>query len=70
MEYYQEVGYDHLIPAYAKHRWSWVKYYNLDCYALLIFMIGLTLFWVLNCSRCVCRRSIRFLSRLRKSKAS
>ena len=29
VEFYAEVGYDHLIPAYAKYEWSWVQYYNL-----------------------------------------
>ena len=35
VEFYAEVGYDHLIPAYAKYEWSWVHYYNLDVYSLL-----------------------------------
>lgn len=41
LEYYSEVGYDHLIPAYVKYRWSWVQYYNLDAY--LCLGIGLAL---------------------------
>ena len=30
MELYADVGYQHLVPAYAKYKWSWVQYYNAD----------------------------------------
>ncbi len=47
VEFYQEVGYEHLVPAYAKYNWSWVQYYNVDVYAILlgIFLLVLSLFF-------------------------
>ena len=36
VELYAEVGYDHLLPAYARYQWSWVQYYNVDAYALIL----------------------------------
>ncbi len=36
VEFYKEVGYDHLIPAYLKYKWSWVQYYNVDVNILLL----------------------------------
>ncbi|XP_064383831.1 NDP-glycosyltransferase YjiC-like [Halichondria panicea] len=44
VEFYSEVGYDHLIPAYAKYNWSWVQYYNADVYALLLVCALVTLY--------------------------
>ena len=40
VEFYAEVGYDHLIPAYAKYEWSasWVHYY-IYCLLSLLFLI-------------------------------
>ena len=57
VEFYSEVGYDHLIPAYAKYNWSWVQYYNADVYALLLLCALVTLYIdykILKClySRC------------------
>ena len=45
VELYAEIGYDHLIPAYAKYEWSWVQYSNVDVYLLLIAVVGF-LCWV------------------------
>ena len=39
VEFYQGVGYDHLVPAYLKYKWSWVQYYNVDVYALIMFVM-------------------------------
>jgi glucuronosyltransferase len=39
VEFYEAVGYSHLIPAYAKYNWSWVQYYNVDVYLFLGFVI-------------------------------
>ena len=39
VEFYAEVGYDHLIPAYVKYEWSWVQYYNLDVHCLLLLIL-------------------------------
>ncbi len=57
VEFYSEVGYDHLIPAYAKYNWNWVQYYNADVYTLLLVCALVTLYIdykILKClySRC------------------
>ena len=39
MEFYADIGYKHLVPAYAKYRWSWVQYYDVDVYALIRLVI-------------------------------
>ena len=39
VEYYSEVGYEHLVPAYAKYNWSWVEFYNIDVYTVLILAV-------------------------------
>jgi glucuronosyltransferase len=44
MEYYADVGYDHLIPAYIKYRWGWRQYYNLDVYGLLLAVLGILVY--------------------------
>ena len=44
VEFYAEVGYDHLIPAYVKYEWSWVQYYNLDVYSLLSLLTFILLY--------------------------
>ena len=51
VEFYEDVGYEHLVPAYAKYNWSWVQYYNADVYVLIV----LTLVVVLLCLRTCCK---------------
>ena len=38
IELYDDIGYSHLIPAYAQHNWSWVQYYNADLYTVLVLL--------------------------------
>ena len=47
VELYAEVGYDHLLPAYARYQWSWIQYYNVDAYALIlaVFSAYVYLLW-------------------------
>lgn len=45
VEYYEDVGYEHLVPAFAKYEWGWVQYYNLDVWLVLGVMCGV-LGWV------------------------
>ena len=33
---YEEVGYDHLVLAYAEYQWSWVQYYTVDVWSVLV----------------------------------
>ena len=54
IEYYCEVGYDHLIPAYAKYNWTWIQYYNADVYALLALVGAVLLVVLVKCCR-VCK---------------
>ncbi len=59
VEFYSEVGYDHLIPAYAKYNWSWVQYYNADVYALLMTFLLLTIYFWYRMVKCLCNRCCR-----------
>ena len=56
IEHYHEVGYDHLVPFWAKHQWSTVQYYNLDVYAVIAGVLVLVVFTLYKCTRCVGRR--------------
>ena len=56
VEHYADVGYDHLIPAYAKYNWSWIQYYNVDVYATILLVLTLVGYLVVKLCRCVCRR--------------
>ena len=40
LEFYSEVGYEHLIPSYVKYNWSWVEYYNVDIYILMALIVS------------------------------
>ena len=44
VEFYAEVGYKHQIPAYAKYKWNWIQYYNVDVYALLLIVLSLIIY--------------------------
>ena len=59
VEFYASIGYDHLIPSYAKYHWSWIQYNNIDvlCVVLIISTIGviisyLTIKLVRHCCDC------------------
>ena len=56
VEFYEAVGYSHLIPAYAKYNWSWVQYYNADVYLCLGAMSVTFLTFLSFCCCCICRR--------------
>ena len=56
VEFYSEVGYDHLIPAYAKYQWSWVQYYNVDVYSLLLLLALITVYVDYRILKCICSR--------------
>ena len=46
VEFYELVGYAHLIPAYVKYNWTWVQYYNVDVYCALL-VLSVVLVYVL-----------------------
>ena len=56
VEFYAEVGYDHLIPAYAKYQWSWVQYYNADVYAILIVSVSISVYLWFRFMKCIWSR--------------
>ena len=55
VEFYSDIGYDHLVPAYIKYEWSWVQYYNLDVYCLLVLLDCLLLYCCYKLLKCCCR---------------
>ena len=55
VEFYSEVGYSHLVPAYAKYEWSWVQYYNFDVYCLLLFLSCLLIYCSYKLLKCCLR---------------
>lgn len=61
VDFYAKVGYEHLVPAYARYRWSWVQFYNVDVYALLLIILALAIYGTyFVCKRgCKCRNIIR-----------
>ena len=53
VEFYEEVGYAHLIPAYAKYQWSWVQYHNADVWLVIFFVVLLLLFLTIKLLKCL-----------------
>ena len=65
VEYYEAVGWEHLIPAYAKYNWSWVHYYSVDVYLFLVtavLLFLLCLFKVLRHSLQQCVAVVHHIS--------
>ena len=58
VEFYEEVGYDHLVPAYAKYEWNWIQYYNVDVYTLILCIVLLSMYSTCRLYSCVCRRCV------------
>ena len=56
VEFYEAVGYSHLIPAYAKYNWSWVQYYNVDVYLILSVALVTLTYSLLLCCRCTSKK--------------
>ncbi len=56
VEFYEDVGYDHLVPAYAKYQWSWVQYYNADVYTSLIVLMMFILLIIVSCCKLVYKK--------------
>ena len=52
VELYADVGYSHLIPAYARYDWNWIQYYNADVWLVMVSVVmlcGLLLTKFLKC---------------------
>ena len=56
VEFYAEVGYDHLIPAYIKYDWSWVQFHNVDVCATLLGVVCVVVYVLVRVCRCALRR--------------
>ncbi|XP_065896630.1 UDP-glucuronosyltransferase 2B31-like [Dysidea avara] len=60
VEFYSDIGYNHLVPAYIKYGWSWVQYYNFDVYCLLLILDCLLIYCsyklVKSCCRVCCSK--------------
>ena len=56
VELYADIGYQHLIPAYAKYKWSWVQYYNADVLAVLCLLLAGVLYCTARLCKCCCSR--------------
>ena len=65
IEFYADIGYSHLVPAYAKYQWSWVQYYNADVYALMLLILAIVIMCLKTCCKYVCKS---FCSRTDKKK--
>lgn len=59
VEYYGEVGYDHLIPAYVKYQWTWVQYYNVDVYLVITLACSLFLSLSVSCAMSLTKKCCR-----------
>ena len=56
VEFYEDVGYSHLVPAYAKYQWSVVQYYNADVYAFMVLVLVITVMCLKTCCKYVCKK--------------
>lgn len=40
VEFYHDVGYDHLVPSFVRYEWSLVQYYNVDVWLVMAVVCG------------------------------
>ena len=55
VEFYVNVGYDHLIPGPVKYKWSWIQYYNIDVHVTLLCIILIIIYCIVKVYKCCCR---------------
>ena len=53
IEYYDNVGYRHLVPLWVKYDWSPIQYYNLDIYLIIGTVLVLVSLVLYKCTRCL-----------------
>ena len=55
VEFYEDVGYEHLVPSFVKYEWSWVQYYDVDVWLVLGVVCGVLgwMLWRLG-NKCIC----------------
>ena len=44
VELYAAVGHDHGIPSFVRYKWSWIQYYNVDVW-LVIILVAIIMIW-------------------------
>ena len=55
VEFYVNVGYDHLIPGPVKYKWSWIQYYNIDVHVTLLCIILIIMYCIVKVCKYCCR---------------
>ena len=55
VELYADVGYDHGIPSFIRYKWSWIQYYNVDVWLVIITFL-LVFLW---CCCTICGRCLK-----------
>ena len=68
VEFYADVGYAHLVPAYAKYQWSWVHYYNADVYALMVLILVIVTLFFKTCCKYICKNCCSHSKREKEKK--
>ena len=63
VELYAAVGYDNLIPAYAKYNWSWIQYYNIDVYMIIAVLVLVFSSFIIGCFLCTFRKLCHTVSK-------
>lgn len=56
IEFYATVGYDHLLPAPVKYRWSWIQYYNVDVKITFLCLFIACVYFLMRMCQCCCRK--------------
>ena len=68
VEFYADVGYQHLVPAYVKYKWSWVQYYNVDVKLVLCVVLAGLVYIAAKFFKCCCSCCCRHKARTNKAK--
>ena len=68
VEFYADVGYQHLVPAYVKYKWSWVQYYNVDVKFVLCVVLAGLVYIAAKFFKCCCSCCCRHKARTNKAK--
>ena len=54
VELYAEVGHHHGVPAFIKYRWSWVQYYNVDVWVVMVAILVIVGWVSVRLCQCCC----------------
>ena len=63
VELYAAVGYDNLIPAYAKYNWSGIQYHNIDVYVIIAILVLAFSSFIIGCFFCTFRKLCHAVSK-------